>query len=84
MKKRLLQILIALRDGESVPAIQMSERLINELLSYGAIAREETYKVISQKDFNEFIYDIGFLPELLEHDLVEAEMEEKGINLCVM
>lgn len=81
MKKRLLQILIALRDGESVPASQMSERLINELLSYGAIACVETIKVISQKDFNEFIYDIGFLPELLEHDLAEAEMEEKDVEL---
>ena len=51
------------------------------MLSYGAIACVETIKVISQKDFNEFIYDIGFLPELLEHDLAEAEMEEKDVEL---
>ena len=59
----------------------MSERLISELLSRGAVVRVETYKVISRKEFNEFVYDIGFLPELLEHDLMEAEMEEKGVNL---
>lgn len=81
MKKKLLQVLIALRDGERVPASQMSERLISELLSRGAVVRVETYKVISRKEFNEFVYDIGFLPELLEHDLMEAEMEEKGVNL---
>ena len=73
MKKRLLQILIALRDGKSVPASQMSEWLMNGLLSYGAVAREETYKVTSEKDFNNFVYDLGFLPELLEHDLEEAD-----------
>lgn len=74
MKKRLFQILIALRDGKSVSASQMTESLIKELLSYGAVARDDTYKVISQRNFNEFVYDLGFLPELLEHELVDAEI----------
>lgn len=76
MKKRFLQLLIALRDGKSVPAIEMSEKLIDELLSYGAVIRVETIRMISRKNFNDFIYDIGLLPDLLEHDLAEAELED--------
>ena len=33
-------------------------------------------QVVSQDAYKEFIYDIGLLPELLEHDLAEAEDEE--------
>ena len=76
MKKRFLRLLIALRDGKSVPAIEMSEKLIDELLSYGAVIRVETIRMISRKNFNDFIYDIGLLPDLLEHDLAEAELED--------
>ena len=59
----------------------MSERLINELLAYGAVTcidadGMKSYKVVSQDSYKEFIYDIGLLPELLEHDLAECEDEE--------
>lgn len=55
----------------------MSERLINELLSYGAVTcidaeGRKSYQVVSQDAYREFIYDIGLLPELLEHDLAEC------------
>ena len=73
MRKQLLQTLIALRDGQTVPEDQMSERLINELLTRGAVTYIKSYQVVSQEAFKEFIYDIGLLPELLEHDLAEAE-----------
>ena len=73
MRKQLLQILIALRDGQTVPEDQMSERLINELLTRGAVTYIKSYQVVSQDAYKEFIYDIGLLPELLEHDLAEAE-----------
>ena len=51
----------------------MSERLINELLARGAVTYIKSYQVVSQDTYEEFIYDIGLLPELLEHDLAEAE-----------
>ena len=51
----------------------MSERLINELLTRGAVTCIKSFQVVSQDAFEEFIYDIGLIPELLEHDLVEAE-----------
>ena len=73
MRKQLLQTLIALRDGNNVPEDQMSERLINELLTRGAVTCIKSYQVVSQEAYKEFIYDIGLLPELLEHDLAEAE-----------
>ena len=73
MRKQLLQTLIALRDGQTVPEDQMSERLINELLTRGAVTYIKSYQVVSQDAYEEFIYDIGLLPELLEHDLAEAE-----------
>ena len=73
MRKQLLQTLIALRDGQTVPEDQMSERLINELLTRGAVTSIKSYQVVSQEAYKEFIYDIGLLPELLEHDLAEAE-----------
>ena len=73
MRKQLLQTLIALRDGQTVPEDQMSERLINELLTRGAVTCIKSFQVVSQDAFEEFIYDIGLLPELLEHDLAEAE-----------
>ena len=79
MRKRLLQILISLRNGETVPERQMSEMLVNRLLAYGAVTciadsdGSKSYQVISKKDYEEFIYDIGLIPELLEHDLAEAE-----------
>lgn len=77
MRKQFLQTLIALRDGKIVPEYQMSERLINELLSYGAVTcidaeGRKSYQVVSQDAYREFIYDIGLLPELLEHDLAEC------------
>ena len=55
----------------------MSERLINELLTRDAVTCIKTYQVVSQEAFEEFIYDIGLLPELLEHDLAEAEDDEE-------
>ena len=78
MRKQFLQTLIALRDGKSVPEYQLSERLINELLAYGAVTcidadGKKSYQVVSQDAYKEFIYEIGLLPELLEHDLAEAE-----------
>ena len=73
MRKQLLQTLIVLRDGQTVPEDQMSERLITELLTRGAVTCITSYQVVSQDASNEFIYDIGLLPELLEHDLAEAE-----------
>lgn len=81
MRKQFLQTLIALRDGKNVSEYQMSERLINELLAYGAVTcidadGMKSYKVVSQDSYKEFIYDIGLLPELLEHDLAECEDEE--------
>lgn len=81
MRKRLLRILIALRDGKAVPEVLMSERLIRELLAYGAVTRVDgdwgkSYKVVSRDDYKEFIYDIGLLPELLEHDLAEARDDD--------
>lgn len=36
----------------------------------------KSYKVVSQDDYKEFIYDIGLLPELLEHDLAEARDDD--------
>ena len=86
MRKRFLQILISLRDGESVPERQMSKMLVNRLLAYGAVTciadsdGLKSYKVISQKDYEDFIYDIGLLPGLLAHDLAEAE-ETDDIDL---
>ena len=77
MRKQLLQTLIALRDGKSVPEYQMSERLINELLTRGAVTCITSFQVVSQEAYKDFIYDIGLLPELLEHDLAEAEDEEE-------
>ena len=81
MRKQFLQTLIALRDGKTVPEVQMSERLIKELLAYGAVTcidadGNKSYQVVSQEAYKEFIYDIGLLPELLEHDLDECEDEE--------
>ena len=78
MRKQFLQTLIKLRDGETVPEVLMSERLINELLIRGAVTCIDadgikSYQVVSQEAYKEFIYDIGLLPELLEHDLAEAE-----------
>ena len=73
MRKHFLQTLIALRDGQIVPEDKMSERLINELLTRGAVTCIKSYQVASQDAYKEFIYDIGLLPELLEHDLAEAE-----------
>lgn len=73
MRKQLLQTLIALRDGQTIQEDQMSERLINELLTRGAVTCIKSYQVVSQDAYKEFIYDIGLLPELLEHDLAEAE-----------
>ena len=73
MRKQLLKTLIALRDRQTVPEDQMSERLINELLTRGAVTCIKSYQVASQEAYKEFIYDIGLLPELLEHDLAEAE-----------
>lgn len=73
MRKQFLQTLIALRDGNNVPENLMSERLINELLTRGVVTCIKSYQVVSQEAYNEFIYDIGLLPELLEHDLAEAE-----------
>ena len=73
MRKQLLQTLIALMDGQTVPEDQMSERLINELLTRGAVTCIKSYQVVSHDAYKEFIYDIGLLPELLEHDLAEAE-----------
>ena len=58
---------------KNVPEVQMSERLINELLTRGAVTCIKSYQVVSQDAYKEFIYDIGLLPELLEHDLAEAE-----------
>ena len=80
MRKQFLQTLIALRDGKTVPKAQMSERLINELLAYGAVTCIDadgirSYQVVSQDAYKEFIYEIGLIPELLEHDLAEAENE---------
>ena len=72
MRKHFLQTLIALRDGQTVPEDQMSERLINELLTRGAVTCIKSYQVVSQNAYEEFIYDIGLIPELLEHDLAEA------------
>ena len=51
----------------------MSERLINELLTRGAVTCINSYQVVSQDAYEKFIYDIGLIPELLEHDLAEAE-----------
>ena len=73
MRKQLLQTLIALRDGQTVQEDQMSERLINELLTRGAVTCIKSYQVVSQDAYKEFIYDIGLLPELLQHDLAETE-----------
>lgn len=78
MRKQFLQTLIALRDGKIVPASQMSERLINELLARNAVKCVdddglESYQVVSTDAYKEFIYDIGLLPELLEHDLAECD-----------
>ena len=60
----------------------MSERLIQELLVHDAVKSVDndgtkSYQVVSQDAYNEFIYDIGLLPELLEHDLAEAEIEAR-------
>lgn len=77
MRKQFLKTLIALRDGKNVPEALMSERLINELLTRDAVTCIKTYQVVSQEAFEEFIYDIGLLPELLEHDLAEAEDDEE-------
>ena len=78
MRKQFLQTLIALRDGKTVPEIQMSERLIMELLAYDAVkcideGGSKSYQVVSPDAYKEFIYEIGLLPELLEHDLEECE-----------
>ena len=78
MRKQFLQTLIALRDGKIVPEILMSERLINELLAYVAVTCIDaggikSYQVVSQDAYKEFIYEIGLLPELLEHDLEECD-----------
>ena len=56
----------------------MSERLINELLAYGAVKCIDnevfkSYQVVSPDAYKEFIYEIGLIPELLEHDLEELE-----------
>ena len=78
MRKQFLQTLITLRDGKTVPEGQLSEKLINVLLAYGAVTCIDadgikSYRVVSRDAYKEFIYDIGLLPELLEHDLAEAE-----------
>ncbi len=78
MRKQFLQILIALRDGKNVSEDQMPEKLIMELIAYGAVKCVDadgikSYQVVSQKAYKEFIYDIGLLPELLEHDLAECD-----------
>lgn len=84
MRKQLLQTLIALRDGEIVPEFQMSERLIMELLICGAVKCLDAngikrYQVVSLDAYKEFIYEIGLIPELLEHDLTECDYY--GIDL---
>ena len=78
MRKQFLQTLIKLRDGKNVPEVLMSESLINELLTRGAVTCIDaggikSYQVVSQDAYKEFIYDIDLLPELQEHDLAEAE-----------
>ena len=78
MRKQFLRTLIALRDGKVVPEVQMSERLIKELLAYGTVICIDSggvrgYQVVSKDAYKEFIYDIGLLPELLEHDLAECD-----------
>ncbi|MBQ7750014.1 MAG: hypothetical protein IJR77_02180 [Bacteroidales bacterium] len=73
MRKQFLRTLIALRDGKTVPESQMSEKLIQELLARGVLKSINSYQVVSHDAYKEFIYDIGLLPELLEHDLAEAE-----------
>ena len=37
MRKQFLQTLIKLRDGKNIPEVLMSESLINELLTRGAV-----------------------------------------------
>ena len=77
MRKQFLRTLIALRDGKTVPEALMSRKLIMALLACGAVTcidadGMKNYRVVSKDAYNEFIYDIGLLPELLEHDLAEA------------
>ena len=81
MRKQFLRTLIALRDGKTVPEALMSRRLIIALMACGAVTCTDadgmkSYRVVSKDAYNEFIYEIGLLPELFEHDLAEARDDD--------
>ena len=78
MKKKHIQILIDLQNGETVAATRIPQALAGELETDGGVTcitkgSRRAYKVVSRREFEFFVRGLGLNPDLLQETLGELE-----------
>lgn len=89
MKKKHLQILLDLQNGETVAASRVPQALAGELLTDAGITcvtrgGQRAYKVVSPRAFDVFVQGLGLNPDLLQEtiwEMEEPELRAKQVQL---
>lgn len=83
MKKKEIQILLDLQNGESVASSRVSQALAGELLTDAGVTcvargSQRAYKVVSPRAFDVFVQGLGLNPDQLQETI--WEMEEPALR----